>query len=299
MSLKPRSPAGPEMETREPLRADCSRCFALCCVAPAFAASSDFAIDKRAGQPCPNLGSDLRCRIHHQLRQRGFSGCAVFDCFGAGQRVSRQTFAGRDWRNSPDVATAMFAVFPVMRQLHELLWYLAEAMKLPLSGALPGKLAAARDATERLAAGGPADLLAVDVDGHRERVNGLLRQASKLARAQVGVRRPEYRGADLISKSLRGADLRGANLRGALLIGADLSGADLTGADVTGADLRGADLSRARMAGTFFLTQAQLDSARGDLDTSVPAGLARPGHWVGRRTFTVTPRGGGRPRRHR
>ena len=36
------------------LRADCTRCFALCCVAPAFAASADFAIDKPAGQPCPN-----------------------------------------------------------------------------------------------------------------------------------------------------------------------------------------------------------------------------------------------------
>ncbi|RQX15913.1 oxetanocin A resistance protein, partial [Micromonospora arida] len=37
------------------LRADCGRCFGLCCVVPAFAASADFAIDKPAGSPCPNL----------------------------------------------------------------------------------------------------------------------------------------------------------------------------------------------------------------------------------------------------
>ncbi len=39
---------------RHDLRADCGRCAGLCCVAPAFTASADFAIDKPAGQPCPN-----------------------------------------------------------------------------------------------------------------------------------------------------------------------------------------------------------------------------------------------------
>jgi hypothetical protein len=58
-------------------------------VAPAFSASADFAIDKKAGQPCPNLQADFRCGVHSQLRQRGFTGCAVFDCFGAGQYVSQ------------------------------------------------------------------------------------------------------------------------------------------------------------------------------------------------------------------
>ena len=66
------------------LRADCARCFGLCCVAPAFAASADFAIDKPAGQACPHLAGDFRCGIHDELRPRGFPGCTVYDCFGAG-----------------------------------------------------------------------------------------------------------------------------------------------------------------------------------------------------------------------
>jgi hypothetical protein len=33
-----------------PLTADCSRCAGLCCVATAFTASSDFAIDKPGGR---------------------------------------------------------------------------------------------------------------------------------------------------------------------------------------------------------------------------------------------------------
>jgi hypothetical protein len=37
------------------LRPDCSRCFGLCCVAPPFSASADFAVDKDAGDACPHL----------------------------------------------------------------------------------------------------------------------------------------------------------------------------------------------------------------------------------------------------
>ena len=74
-------------DARADLRADCGRCAGLCCVAPAFVASADFAIDKPAGRPCPKLSSDFSCSIHDSLREHGFPGCAVFDCFGAGQQV--------------------------------------------------------------------------------------------------------------------------------------------------------------------------------------------------------------------
>jgi hypothetical protein len=107
------------------LRADCTRCVGLCCVAPAFARSAEFAVDKPAGTPCANLETDFRCGIHADLRDRGFAGCTVFDCLGAGQRVTAD-FAGRDWRE-PDVAEPMFAAFAKARQVHELLWYLDEA----------------------------------------------------------------------------------------------------------------------------------------------------------------------------
>jgi hypothetical protein len=65
--------AGPD-GGRTSLLADCSSCFGLCCVAPVFSASADFAIDKAAGQPCPNLQPDSRCAIHSRLRQNGFPG---------------------------------------------------------------------------------------------------------------------------------------------------------------------------------------------------------------------------------
>jgi uncharacterized protein YjbI with pentapeptide repeats len=264
---------------RADLRADCERCFGLCCVAPAFAASADFAINKDAGRPCPNLRPDFRCGIHHRLRQQGFPGCAVYDCFGAGQRVAQVTFGGQDWRRTPRIAAAMFEVFAIMRQLHELLWYLSEALALHPDGPLHDTLSLAFDETDRLAGGGPEGLVELDVAAHRRDVNALLLRASELVRAGSPRRDIDRSGADLIGKDLSGADFRGANLRGAYLIGADLSGADLSMADLTGADLRGADLSGTNLAGSLFVTQSQLDSARGDLHTRLPPSLTRPAHW--------------------
>jgi uncharacterized protein YjbI with pentapeptide repeats len=265
------------------LRADCERCFGLCCVAPGFLASADFAIDKPAGQPCPNLRSDFRCGIHPGLRERGFSGCTVYDCFGAGQQVAQVTFGGQDWRRAPGTASQMFAVFGIMRQLHELLWYLTEALALESATALHDALATALDETQGLTHSSADVLLGLDVEARRRAVNELLRGASELARAGVGPHRLDRRGTDLIGASLSAADLRGADLRGALLVGADLTGADLSVADLTGADLRAADLSGADLAESLFLTQAQVDAAKGDGDTRLPASLIRPAHWLGSR----------------
>jgi uncharacterized protein YjbI with pentapeptide repeats len=261
------------------LRADCERCVGLCCVAPALSASADFAIDKPAGQPCPNLQPDFGCGIHATLRERGFPGCAVYDCFGAGQKVAQVVFRGQDWRTSPDVATQMFTTFTVMRQLHELLWYLTEAATLPPARSLQAQLSAALEHTERLTRGGPEQLAELDVAAHREDVNTLLRRTSELVRAEAPGRPAEHRGADLIGKNLRGADLRGANLRGAYLIGADLRGADLRMADLIGVDLRGADLGGADLSGSVFLTQSQVNAAKGDATTALPPRLTRPPHW--------------------
>jgi uncharacterized protein YjbI with pentapeptide repeats len=263
---------------RARLRADCANCFGLCCVVPAFAASADFAVDKPAGHACPHLRGDFRCGVHDRLRPLGFRGCTVYDCFGAGQQVSQVTFGGESWRGDPETARRMFTVFPVMRDLHELLWYLAEAMTLPRARPLREELARAYEETERLTRG-PADVLEKTGTGaYRREVNALLLRASELVRA--GTHGRDHRGADLMGARFRNADLTGANLRGALLIGADLRGADLTRADLTGADLRDTDLREADLSGSVFLVQSQLDAARGDARTRLPRGTRRPAHWT-------------------
>ncbi|OLF17443.1 pentapeptide repeat-containing protein [Actinophytocola xanthii] len=256
------------------LRADCGKCVGLCCVAPAFAASTDFAVSKPAGQPCLNLLSDNRCGIHDSLRAKGFAGCTAYDCFGAGQRITQEVFPGRDWRSTPDVAGAMFAAFDVLRDLHEILWYLTEAARrAPKS--FHSELTTARAETERIARQPPERLAAADVAPHRGQVAELLSRVSAALRG----RGPRHRGADLVGRDLRGADLRRADLRGAYLIGADLTRADLSGADLLGADLRGANLAGTTLSTALFLTQMQVNSATGDTATHLPPRLRRPPHW--------------------
>ncbi|WP_250002042.1 pentapeptide repeat-containing protein [Actinoplanes sp. M2I2] len=183
----------------------------------------------------------------------------MFDCFGAGQRLTQETFGGRTWRDEPAIAGDMFASLPVVRQLHELMWLITEALKLDEARPVHRKLRDSLDRIDHLAAGSPAELKALDVDAHRRRVNPLLQRASQLARASY--RGPDHRGAQLIGRRMRGADLRGASFRGALLIGADLRDADLRRADFTGADLRGTDLRGADLTGVLFLTESQRRAA--------------------------------------
>jgi hypothetical protein len=261
------------------LRADCDRCVGLCCVAPAFAASADFALDKAAGVPCPHLTDRCRCSIHDDLRPRGFPGCATYDCYGAGQKVAQVTFAGRSWRRDPGVAKPMFAVFATMRQLHELLWLLAEAVRLHPGDSLERRLQAAYAEIDGVTRADSDAVLGCDVAPIRRSVHGLLSETSATVRAGAPGARVDHRGADLMGADLRGADLGASDLAGAYLIGADLRRANLRAADVRGADFRAADLSGADLRDALFLTQSQLDAANGDADTRLPAPRSRPRHW--------------------
>lgn len=270
----------PSGDPRADLRADCSRCAALCCVATTLVRSTDFAIDKPAGVRCPKLADDFGCSIHDRLRSSGFPGCAAYDCFGAGQRVVQVVFGGRrDWRESPDVASMMFAAFDVMRALHELLWLLEEAVRLDVGQALVGRLRTVIEATEDLAGRDAGALAATDVEAHRAQVNTLLRAASTAARAGLPQDRTDLAGADLVGADLRGRDLVGASLRGAVLVGADLRGARLDRADLTGADLRGTDVRGTDLSTALFLAQGQVAAARGDRGTKLPEWLEPPTHW--------------------
>ncbi|GAB6930307.1 pentapeptide repeat-containing protein [Paenibacillus sp. JCM 10914] len=270
------------------LQSDCERCFGLCCVALPFAASADFAIDKDGGTPCPQLQTDFRCSIHNELRQQGMRGCTVYDCFGAGQAVSQITYGGRDWREYPHTAHEMFNVLPIMRQLHELLWYLHEALAMPAARSVHSELKEALAWTKSLTLLSPESLLQLDVDSHRAGVNELLLRTSEFVRDAArrnqsgGHTRQKIggRGADLIGAKLKGADLRFANLRGAYLIAADLRNADLRSADLIGADFRDTDVRGANLTDCLFLTQAQLNAARGDASTVLPPGLSYPSHWI-------------------
>jgi uncharacterized protein YjbI with pentapeptide repeats len=244
----------------------------LCCVLLPFSAASGFGVDKPSGRACLNLLDDDRCGIHDSLREKGWPGCTVFECFGAGQQVSQVTYAGVSWREQ-DNLPEMAAVLSVMRQLHEMLVHLHEVERRS-----PDEDSRAASAeVEQLTAADPDTLLHLDIDALHDRVGQLLADAS------TRVRRRWPDAGDLSRRDLAGrrleGDHRGWTLRGSVLIRADLRDADLDEADLLGCDLRDADVRGCDLSGALFLTQPQVNSATGDGGTLLPPGLTRPGHW--------------------
>lgn len=266
------------------LRPDCENCFGLCCVALPYGKSADFAFDKDGGTPCKNLQSNYRCSIHSNLRNQGFKGCTVFECFGAGQKVSQVTYNGKDWRENPEIAKEMFDVFPLMQQLHEMLLYIDEALSIEEARPIFEELQQALEDIECLTNLSPNEILVLDIPSHRAMVNNLLLQTSEFVRAKVKKEKNQSsklkKGIGLIGANLSGKDLRASNFRGALLIATNLRNSDLRFSDFIGADLRDADLSGANLHGSIFLTQAQVNAAKGDKYTKLPASLKVPQHWL-------------------
>ncbi|MEN1987639.1 pentapeptide repeat-containing protein [Paenibacillus hubeiensis] len=276
------------------LASDCEQCFGLCCVALPYGKSSDFAFDKPGGTPCTNLGQDYRCGIHDRLRQKGFKGCTVYDCFGAGQKLSQETYAGKDWRQHPELAAEMFDCLPVLKQIHEMLSYVREMLQLQDTRSIHAELQHAYEETEKLANLEPAAMLRLDLPAHRSVVNDLLLQASEMVRAKAysdagagghrsgsgKTKRKKLSGWDFLGAKLKGADLRGTSFRGAIMIAADLRNADMRRTDLIGADLRDADLSHADLRESIFLTQSQINSAKGSRETKLPTHLKHPEYWL-------------------
>jgi len=273
---------------RESLTADCTKCFGLCCTALNIVASSDFPINKPAGTPCVHLQTDYGCQIHSNLRKKGFKGCSVFDCLGAGQVVSQVTFKGQSWRESSEIGKKMFQVFPIMEQIYEMIAYKAEALSYDIPYALSDQLSVRLKELQDLTKLDAEQLLSLDLVLYRFPLNKLLAETSLYIRESIIAKLPgtknakdyNHERADWIGKKLRGKDLRAINFRGAYLIAADLRNTDLRGVDFIGADLRDADLRGANLSTSMFLTQMQINSAKGDKKTILPSHIKRPSHWI-------------------
>ncbi len=141
------------------LQSDCSNCAALCCVTFEFEVSDDFAIGKPAETACPNLDACGQCKVHDKLEDLGFRGCAVFECYGAGQRVTQELFGGRSWQDDVSLVHPMAECFRQVRRLHELLMLLEAAATLPLSPA---------DAAARVSHAKAVDALVIKIPVERE-----------------------------------------------------------------------------------------------------------------------------------
>lgn len=130
-------------------------------------------------------------------------------------------------------------------------------------------------------------LIKLDLVVYRSKVNALLLETSEFIRnkykkdksSNINHKKLIAGRLNLIGADLKNKRLVGENLSGALLIAANLKGTNLSGVDFLGADLRDTDLRGANLSKSIYLTQLQLNSAKGDINTQLPISLSRPEHW--------------------
>lgn len=261
------------------LKIDCGNCFGFCCVALYFSKVDGFPKDKRSGEPCVNLNLDFSCKVHKDLRKIGLKGCTSYDCFGAGQKVAKITYNGISWRMSPELAEEMYSVFLVMRQLHEMLWYLNMVYSLQEEDMLRSMASIIVQETIEITLLKPEALLKLNLEIHREKVNKVLRKASNQIRSKFVSINAKTLSKNLIGKNLKNVNLRGADLNGALLIAADLSNNDLSAVNLIGADMRDTNIKGTNLENSIFITQQQVNTANGDINTKLPPSLTIPKHW--------------------
>lgn len=261
------------------LKIDCGNCFGFCCVALYFSKIDGFPKDKSSGEPCVNLNSDFTCKVHKDLRKKGLKGCTSYDCFGAGQKVAKVTYNGINWCEASKLKEEMFNVFLVMRQLHEMLWYLCMVYSLEKEEMLRSISNTIIQETFEITLLKPEALLKLNLDIHREKVNEVLRKASDQIRSKFVGKNNKTLSKNYIGKNLKNVNLRGADLSGALLIAADLSNNDLSGVNLIGADMRDANIKGANLENSIFITQQQVNASNGDANTKLPASLTIPKYW--------------------
>jgi uncharacterized protein YjbI with pentapeptide repeats len=267
------------LELLKELKIDCSNCCGICCIALYCSKAEGFPADKEAGTPCKNLMPDFRCRAHTKLPQLKLKGCMAFDCMGAGQKVTQNIFGGANWHTSPQYEEQMFQGFFKVYQLHQMLWYLMDGKCILSAEPLTEEIVALIDENRRMTGLSPDEILMLNLDAYQADVNHVLKEISALVRFELNLPDDGKHTTDYIGKNFNKANLRGKDFSMSLLIAANLESCNLYGANFLGADLRDANLNDADLSQSIFLTQMQINSAKGSRGTKLPSTLTYPETW--------------------
>lgn len=260
------------------MKPDCQNCCALCCTALYFSKTEGFPADKPAGLPCQNLQPDFLCLVHSELEKRNLHGCQAYDCFGAGQIVTKEIFCGRNWSTTPKIAREMFDVFLIVYRLQQILWYLTEASCLNLEESIVWAIELLIQENKAVTQYSIQDILSWDINGYQLRANKVLKEVSRLCFLQFSTGKTTVAG-DFVGKNFRGANLDGTNFATKLMFASNLEGCSLRGTNFLGSDLRDVNLKNTDLRDSLFLTQIQINAAKGNSSTHLPPWLDRPKSW--------------------
>lgn len=158
---------------------------------------------------------------------------------------------------------------------------------LPSFGRTAAGNGKALSATERITELDASAILKTDLLALHKEAGALLKKVSKHVRSEISrvnwipfqAEKENKVPPDYFAKDLRKKDLRCKDLRGACLIAANLEDTDLTGTDFIGADFRDTNIKRADLSKSIFLSQSQINAAKGNAQTKLPPQITQPSHW--------------------
>lgn len=255
------------------LKTNCSKCSGLCCVALFFSKMDGFPKDKKAGQPCNNLLDDFRCKIHTQLEDRNLKGCIGYDCFGAGQHVTQCIYQGKTYRDLTNQATEIFDVFIIVFQLYQVRYYLLEVLTLDISSKKKERIKDLIIENKKICNYFPNKLLSFNLNTYKDKINPVLKQICSQFKNNKKV--PTI----FLAKNFKGEDMSGLDLSMKLLIAANFDSCKFDNTIFLGADTRDANFNDADLTKALFLTQGQVNSAKGNRNTKLPKHLNYPVTW--------------------
>lgn len=262
-------------EQLDHLHIQCSACNGLCCTALFFSKVDGFPNDKPAGKPCLHLQEDFLCNIHEELNNRHMKGCISYDCFGAGQ-LTTQMYQGKTWKSHPRQANDMFATFLNLYHLQHIAWYLLEASTLSLPKQYLAQISSLQLQYETLRVSA-LQLTPAKIDEFRDSVNQVLKSIIQFI--QKPYHRKPSKNHQYIGKNLKGKDLNGMDFAMSICIAANFEGCQLKGACFLGADMRDVNVCNTDLSDVLFLTQAQVNSMKGNAHTILGPMLRTPSHW--------------------
>jgi len=269
-----------DVELIEELKIDCSKCSGLCCVALFCSKMDGFPEDKPAGKPCINLQEDFRCKIHAELIKQKMKGCLGYDCFGAGQKVSQTIYHNANWQTDQAKSQEIFDVFLVVFQVHQILYFLAEAKTMIPARELWNNVNALIKKGRDICNASPQEILAFDIDEYKKQVNECLRKVSSLISLKDNHNKEEHK-MNFVGKKFKEKNFDGMDFTMTLLIATNFEGCSFNGANFLGADTRDTNFNSADLSDAVFLTQGQINSAKGNLVTKLPSHLSSPITWAG------------------
>lgn len=256
---------------------DCFKCSGLCCTALFFSKIDGFPENKGAGKPCSKLKEDYSCSIHKELEKKNMKGCIGYDCFGAGQFVTEKVYKGESWKTLKNKSEEIFNTFTIAFQFYQVSYYLEEARTIAVAKEFHKDISKLIEENENFYDFKAKEIITFDIEKYREKANIILKKVSKSILENLKNNNKPINS--FFGKSFKNKNISGLDLSMQLLIAANFDGCNFKGTIFLGADTRDCNFSNADLVEAIFLTQGQINSAKGNRNTKLPEHLDYPISW--------------------